>query len=430
MTRALFLYLASHALSLLGNAVISVVLPLLILDITGSPAAAGTLALATMIPSALAGLFGGVLVDRFNRRNISLIADLISAASVVALPLVDAAFGLNLGWFVLLGIVGAVGDLPGRTAREALLPALLRRSNMPNDKMVGIREAISGVVVFLGPAAAGTLMLLLPGATVLYVTAATSFLAALLTLGIPSAAGLDAATEDRPPLTARTVWLETLEGFSRTLLQDRFIRSMTATWLIFGAVWGTLQLLFLPVHFTNANMQESLGFVLASVALGSIIGSVVYAALARPGSRRHWLVYTSVALWAGFLIVLLLPNLWLMLAAAFVAGLASGPINSVIGVLLIERIPEEFRGRVMSSQNALMSVVPALFAFGAGLAVEWGTLRGTAIAFAVFWTLGVAWWLVEKSFYDLEPLEEVVGSWVGEFPDLPDPPPEDSGPLL
>ena len=111
-----------------------------------------------------------MLVDRFNRRNISIVSDLISAASVASLPLVDAAFGLNLGWFILLGIAGAVGDLPGMSAREALLPALLRRSSVNYDRMVGIREAISGVVIFAGPAAAGTLMFLLPGATVLYVT--------------------------------------------------------------------------------------------------------------------------------------------------------------------------------------------------------------------------------------------------------------------
>lgn len=406
MTRALLLYLTSYALSLLGNAVIAVVLPLLVLDVTGSPAAAGTLALATMLPSALAGLFGGVLVDRFNRRNISIVSDLISAASVAALPLVDAAFGLNLGWFILLGIAGAVGDLPGMSAREALLPALLRRSSVNYDRMVGIREAISGVVIFAGPAAAGTLMLLLPGATVLYVTASTSLLAALLTFGIPAATGLDAAAEGRPKLTAAAVWNETLEGFSVTLRKSRFILAMTVTWLIFGAVWGTMQLLLLPVHFTEIGMQESLGFVLAAMALGSIIGSVAYAALAKPGTRRQWFVWGSVALWPTFVLVLLLPPLWTLLVASFLAGLASGPINSLIGVLMIERIPEEFRGRVMSSQNSLMTLVPPLFVFAAGLAVEWGSLRGTAVAFAVFWTLGVAWWLRERSFFDLEAPED------------------------
>lgn len=403
VTRPLFLYLASYALSLLGNGVIAVVLPLLILQITGSPAAAGTLALATMVPSALAGLFGGVLVDRFNRRNISIVSDLISAASVAALPLVDTAFGLNLGWFILLGVVGAIGDMPGMTAREALLPALLRRSTIDNDKMVGIREAIGGVMIFVGPAAAGTLMLLLPGTTVLYVTAATSLLAALLTFGVPAVTGLDAAAEGKPALSPRAIWNETLEGFSLIFRKSRFILAMTVTWLIFGAVMGTLQALILPVHFTNLGMEQSLGFVLAALALGSIVGSVVYASLAKPGTRRPWFVMGSVALWVTFLAVLLLPPLWALFTAAFLAGLASGPINAIIGVLMIERIPEEFRGRVMSSQNSLMMLVPPLFVFAAGLAVEWGTLRGTAAAFAAFWTLGVIWWLRERSFFDLEP---------------------------
>lgn len=162
MTRSIVIYLASYALSLLGNGIIAVALPLLILQTTGSAAATGTVALATMLPSVVVGLFGGVLVDRFNRLNISIFSDFVSAASVAALPFVDSLVGLNLGWFILLGTVGAIGDLPGMTAREALLPALLRRSNVEADRIVGIREAIGGVMIFIGPAAAGTSCLCCP----------------------------------------------------------------------------------------------------------------------------------------------------------------------------------------------------------------------------------------------------------------------------
>jgi MFS family permease len=183
------LYLASYALSLLGNSIAAVVFPLIVLQMTGSLLSTGVLVASTALPAFLAGLFAGVVIDRVNRRTSSVVSDLISAASIAALPIVDLIAGLNLGWFVLFGIIGAFGDVPGMTAREAMLPAIVRHSGLPAERLIGIRESISALVIIVGPAAAGTLMVLFEGSTVLWITAATSLAAALLTLLIPRRVG-------------------------------------------------------------------------------------------------------------------------------------------------------------------------------------------------------------------------------------------------
>ena len=93
-------YLLSCALSLLGNSVAGVVLPLVLLATTGDALAAGTLALICAAPQFLIGLVGGALIDRFNRRNVSIVSDMLSAASVALLPVVDMIWGLSFGWFM------------------------------------------------------------------------------------------------------------------------------------------------------------------------------------------------------------------------------------------------------------------------------------------------------------------------------------------
>jgi len=115
-------YLLADALSLFGNAVAAVALPWLVLVRTGDAAAAGVIAAAAALPILLAAVVGGWVVDRFGRRRISVGADLASAAAIAALPLVDAWTGLTLAWFIALGIAGALFDVPGMTAREALAP--------------------------------------------------------------------------------------------------------------------------------------------------------------------------------------------------------------------------------------------------------------------------------------------------------------------
>ncbi|MEH3089035.1 MAG: MFS transporter, partial [Microbacterium arborescens] len=178
-------YLASYLLSLLGNSIAGIALPLIVLNVTGSVLGAGVVAAATAVPAVLAGLFMGVVIDRIDRRTASVVTDLVSAGSIAALPVVDLVWGLDLGWFIVLGVLGSLGDVPGMTAREALLPAIVRHSGASAERMVGTREALGAVALIVGPAAAGTLMILFEGSAVLWITAATSAAAAVLTLLVP-----------------------------------------------------------------------------------------------------------------------------------------------------------------------------------------------------------------------------------------------------
>lgn len=121
---AVLRYLVSDALSLTGNSIAGVVLPLVLLARTGDALAAGSLALICAIPQFICGILGGALLDRANRKVVCVASDLISAASVALLPIVDGIWGLSFGWFVALGLLGAVGSLAytalsGRLSRRA-----------------------------------------------------------------------------------------------------------------------------------------------------------------------------------------------------------------------------------------------------------------------------------------------------------------------
>lgn len=69
------------------------VLPLLVLQRTGDVLAAGVLATVTTTASALTGLVSGLVVDRVDRRLVTVVAGVLGAAVVAALPVVDALWG-------------------------------------------------------------------------------------------------------------------------------------------------------------------------------------------------------------------------------------------------------------------------------------------------------------------------------------------------
>ncbi|MEG0324098.1 MAG: MFS transporter, partial [Raoultibacter sp.] len=256
-------FLASDGLSLLGNSVAGVALPLILLAVTGDPLAAGTLALICALPQVLAGVLGGALLDRFNRRSISIISDLISATAVAALPLIDMTIGLSFGWFVLFGVLGAIGDIPGMTARDTLLPAGAARDNVGLQQFMGIAQSLASLVTIIGPALAAFLMGVIGIAPCLWITAALSLCAALVTMTLPRSIGAITKQENMSAhKQTQGVMSETLTSLKaglRVLFKTDGV--LTASFffsLAIVMILGSFQGLILPVFFTYAESPELL----------------------------------------------------------------------------------------------------------------------------------------------------------------------------
>lgn len=389
MRRSTWAYFGSYSLSLLGNGIASIVLPLLVLARTGDVLAAGIMASVTAGVSAIIGLFAGVLIDRMNRRTISIISDIVSALAVLALPIVDATFGLNMAWFIALAVVGAFGDAPGMTAREALLPRLAqlnRDRNETLDRLVGTREALSGALMLVGPGLGGLLVAVAGvGSTTLLITAGTSLAAAILSLGIrhnagaPEAADKSAGPARRGPITAV---FSDLRVALRFLLTHRLILGATILTAAFVAASAALQTSLLPAFFASEDLPGLTGLVVSCLSAGGLVGAGIYAATAGKVSRRTWFIVGMFGTLVGYVGVGLMATPWMVISAAVVIGLAGAPVSAAIGVATIEATPDQMRGRILSAQNTFMLAAPAITTAPiAAVASKWGlSIAGVALA--------------------------------------------------
>jgi MFS family permease len=416
MRRIPVAYLASYLLSLLGNSIAGIAFPLIVLQVTGSALGAGVVAAATAVPAVLAGLLMGVVIDRINRRTSSVVTDLVSAASVAALPLIDMASGLSLGWFVLFGIIGSLGDVPGMTARDALLPAVVRHGGIGAERLLGIRESLGAAALLLGPAVAGGLMVAFDGSTVLWITAATSFTAALLTLVIPHRVGA-IGTNDAPAgqvgVSGASGWAQLRDGW-RVLSRSRFLVTTTMLSVASVTVLASLQGLVLPVYLTVIGQPGMLGLVLSALGAGMLVGGAVYAVAGARGRRQVWFRIGLIGTTAGFVVIAVLGSVWTVLAGAFVVGLASGLFGGLIGVLMIERIPEHMRGRIMGTQNALMTAAPPAGIVVAAVLTEYVSVEVAAAVVAAVWAVAAVVGLLAPSLRRLEPMDEPVPGPAGQ----------------
>lgn len=402
--RATLPFVISNSFSLLGNSIAGVVLPLVLLAKTGDALAAGTLAIVCAVPQVLAGVFGGALLDRMNRRDLSVVSDIISAASIAALPIIDATVGLSFGWFVLCGIVGAVGDIPGMTARDTLLPAVVKHDGLELQKFMGVAQSVENLVVIVGPAVASMGMGLLGSANTLWLTAAMSTIAAVVTLFVPRAVGVPGKAEkaeDSGKGLVKTAVASTKEGVRVLFVSHPVLRASVVLGMLIVIVMGSYQGMVLPVFFTQENAPTLLGYVLSAMSVGALIGSLVYAKCAYALKRRTWYVISFAGMAFG---VAALGSLWsyeVLLLGAALLGLASGPVSALFGFFVYGLIPDEHRGAALGTQNSLLLVVTPVAVFATSIVIEIVGVGTTSFVLAAAWLALTVYALVMKAMREI-----------------------------
>ncbi|HHV21144.1 MAG TPA: MFS transporter [Propionibacterium sp.] len=368
------LYLFSSGTSLFGNSAISIVLPWLVLTRTGDPALTGLVAAASAAPSAVAAFVGGHLVDRIGRRTVCIISDAGSALSVAGLAVVDLTVGLNVTWFIALGVLGALFDVPGMTAREAMLAQVSDTSGATLDRVASARGAVFGLTFLAGPAVAGGLLAALPAIHVVWVTAACSALAAIAIWLMPLRPAVGAATDpDASPLAG---W--------RLVRTDRTLLTLVLISLAVMMLVAPLLSVLLPAHFRELARPEFLGFSLSAYAVGTMIGSGLYGALFGHRRLSAWVV-SNVLFTAGFVAIATLVGFWPVALGMLLIGVGSGFQQPIVMVVLTRAVPDALRGRVFGLNAAL-----AMLAAPVGLGLMAGAVAVTNLSVTA-WLLAACW---------------------------------------
>lgn len=400
--RATLPFVASSSFSLLGNSIAGVVFPLVLLAKTGDALAAGALAIICAIPQVLAGVFGGALLDRFNRRDLSVVSDLISAASIAALPIIDATVGLSFGWFVVCGIVGAVGDIPGMTARDTLLPTVIEHDKLDLQRFMGVSQSIDNLVVIVGPAIASMGMGFLGAANTLWLTAALSFVAAMTTLFAPRAVGIPPkAGHIQGAGLVRTAVQSTKEGMRVLFKSDAVLRASVVLGMLIVIVMGSYQGMVLPVFFTQENAPTLLGYVLSAMSVGALVGSLGYAKFAYAMKRRTWYAVSFVGMAIGVAALGSLASYGVILAGAAMLGLFSGPVSALFGYFVYGLIPDEHRGAALGTQNSMLLVVAPIAVFTTSIVIEIVGVGMTSLVLALGWILLTVYALAMKAMREI-----------------------------
>jgi len=352
-----------QAISQIGDGLFYIAEVWLVLQLTGSALAMGTTVILTLIPRLAFQLIGGVSVDRYDRRMLMLISDVVRGIVVLVFAILVATNHVRMAHVYALSIAFGIVSAFFNPAQSAIIPNLV-----PSEGLVAANSLFSLARQFskiIGPLLAG-FMIAVPGVGI----AGVSFLnAASFAAG---AAGvlllrLPAQTSDAPKSNS-SLRKDLADGF-RYLLQFPALVAILLLSIVLNFALAPLEVL-LPVFAKNLLGQgpQGVGFLLSALSVGMMAGGLAVSSWA-PRTRRGAVVFLLTALVGLLFIALgLIPVLAATLSLLVAFGFLIAVVNPILVAAVQEMIADEYRGRVFSILMFSMGLMPIAMGLGTALA--------------------------------------------------------------
>ncbi len=337
-----FLFIG-QLLSTLGSSITMVILPIIVLQLTQSTLAMGTVMTAYMLPHILILPLSGLFVDKLNRVKIMLWTDLIRFVVLIVLSVLVITEQLSIGWlYVLVAILGLMDGmfLPAYSAVRAKVftPDIRNAAN-------SITQVSKQGIMIIGPAIGGAIIVLFSAGIGLGIDGFTFLISFVCLLFLRDLRfKKDVNKEGKTSLKE-----DFIEGFAVLKTHPWLWITILAFSFINICMSGILRILVPWIVNVHHGFEPfAFGLVLSASGAGAICSALVY------GMRHHWnkrgiLAYGGIALSGVSLLLMpfvsLLPLLMLLM---FLNGFGVMLFGLIWEISLQEMVPEEKFGRVVS----------------------------------------------------------------------------------
>ncbi|HTT73826.1 MAG TPA: MFS transporter [Thermoplasmata archaeon] len=380
--------------SIAGSSIAGICLIWLVFAETGSALDVGLLGTAQVAGGILFSVFGGTLVDRYDRRRLMILADLSRAAAMAVVVAVLALVGFDLP--TVLGAAFVVGAFTTvfQPAEQSVIPALVPAALVADAN--GLVRSSRSALQFVGASVAGVLIVTV-GATIgIAFNAVTFAVSASLLFGMSvasprraaGAAGAKAAGY-LADLKEGFAWLYRSKGFFQLTISATFFNfcaSLVGTFLVFYATE--------VLHGSALLYALLLAVEVAGTGIGSLLVSRT-GGVRRAG--RAWVVPYGAASGAVVLALTLVPESGVALAGLFLLGLFGGYAGTAWLTAAQLLVPAEMQGRYFGIDSlGSIAIIPASQIGGAFLIAAYG-VREAYLATAIVWIAAGLFFLVPRA---------------------------------
>lgn len=374
----------------LGDGIRLAALPLLATTLTTSPALIGGLVAAQFLPWTTFAPFGGVIVDRSDRRRLILITQAWRSLLMAALALAVMADLISLWHLFVVAFLITVGEILVDPSVVATVPTLVSRANLDkaNGRLTTVEIATNNFVG--GPVGAATFGVApwLP-----FLLDSVSYAVSILPFRRLPTMPVKKAQSNQKNSSAR---VEIGEGM-RWIKGHPFLRPVTLAIAVFHlGTAGAFGLLVLLVKEVLGGSDFSFGLVLAASAVGATLASLGASSLTNRFSRRMVTCSSTLVTALSVFGVAVSETVWQLAIAWFLNG-AGGAVSIAIGRGFVQRhTPNHLLGRTAIASRTITRTSLVVGALAAGAIADWSSIRAAFVASGLFHVAGVV--LLWRSF--------------------------------
>lgn len=349
-------FITSQAVSLFGSSIVQMAIVWYVTMQTSSGIWLTILTLSSFLPQMIISPFAGVWADRYNKKKIIILADVLIAVSTLILAIflqINNLAKTSLIAIVVVSIIRSIGTGIQTPTVNSMIPLLV-----PEDKLMkfnGVNSSIQSVIQFASPLVAGGILVLGSISNILFIDVIT----AVIGVSILSFIKIEQKSIQKIEKKASTI-NDIKEGI-RFSISDKLIGKLLLIYGIFiflSVPSSFMSSLIITRNFGQDYMYlsicETIGFV------GMFLGGLLLGTWGGFKNRNKTLTLGMI-LYSIFAIGLgLVTQYWMFVALIFFISFSIPIIQTTTMTMLQEKVQIEMQGRIFSLLNAIFSGIMPL----------------------------------------------------------------------
>lgn len=366
--------LCSIGVSSVGEWIYFIALNLIVLNLTESALAVSGLYIVRAISSLFTNFWSGSLIDRFNKKKLMIILNMIQSILIVILP----CFTSLLWMYVLVFLITAASSMYQPTSMTyitKLIPIDQRK------RFNSLRSLLDSGAFLTGPAIAGFLFTVGTPHMAIYLNAIALFLSACITFKMPNIEVLEKFVNRTGKTSLYRVLLQDWQMVIRFSLKNSYVM---VVYLLFSAIiilmtaTDSLEAAFATQIL--ALSEGEYGILVSIAGVGVLIGSLTNSVIVEK-IPTSWLIgMGSLVTALGYLIFTSSFSFLIAALGCFVLSFATAFANTGFYTFYQNNIPSESMGRIGSIYGFFEALFIIIFTTIFGVFAEWITIRSVVIS--------------------------------------------------
>jgi len=319
-------------------------------ELTQSPMMVTMVTAAMMMPMLFLSLVGGALADRFDRKKITMVSDIIMVGSFAALFGVSAA-GVMAPWHILaVSVVNGIAFSMAVSARQALISGLVHREQMRTA--VGLSATTYNSAQIIGPAIGGAMLPLLGATWALGVS----------TIVVIPAIFLYSTLKPAQHSSVNSAKGSIVENVKAGLAYS--FQNSTLRFLMLGAMVMILTVVpfqsLMPVFAEDVLGVGAggLGVLMLAAGFGALVGSISVVAIGESVAHQKLELVFGLLAAASLTAFALSPLFALSILLVMITAFATTGFMVVNMTVVQIMTPDYMRGRVVSVRFLVIGLMP------------------------------------------------------------------------